>query len=90
MNKKITRLSILIPAYNEGKTITIILDKVKNVELIDGIEKELVIVNDCSSDNTVEVVSSYIAANPDLRITLYSQEVNKGKGAAVKIGMMAA
>jgi glycosyltransferase involved in cell wall biosynthesis len=83
MNKKITRLSILIPAYNEGKTITIILDKVKNVELIDGIEKELVIVNDCSSDNTVEVVSNYIAANPDLRITLYSQEVNKGKGAAI-------
>ena len=48
------QLSILIPAYNEGRTIHLILDKVKKVELPLGIQKEIIIVNDCSSDNTVE------------------------------------
>ena len=45
-------LSIIIPAYNEEKTIHLILDKVKNVQLINNIEKQIIIVNDFSSDNT--------------------------------------
>lgn len=83
MKRKIDTLSILIPAYNEGKTITQILDLVRNVELIDGIKKEVVIVNDCSKDNTVEVIEAYMAQFPELSMTLYSQSVNQGKGAAI-------
>jgi glycosyltransferase involved in cell wall biosynthesis len=83
MRRKIDTLSILIPAYNEGKTITQILDLVRNVELIDGIKKEVVIVNDCSKDDTVEVIESYMRQYQEMTMTLYSQEVNQGKGAAI-------
>lgn len=83
----IKKLSIVIPAYNEGRTIHFILDKVKAVDLIGDIEKEVIIVNDCSKDNTVEAVENYMANNPDLPITFYSHEVNKGKGAALHTGI---
>ncbi|MDX5319773.1 MAG: glycosyltransferase family 2 protein [Bacteroidota bacterium] len=83
----VKKLSIVIPAYNEGRTIHFILDKIKEVELIGNIEKELIIVNDCSKDNTVEAVENYMKANPDLPITFYSHEVNKGKGAALHTGI---
>ena len=46
------KLSIIIPAYDEESTIHLILHKIKGVELIDNIEKELIIVNDCSKDDT--------------------------------------
>jgi glycosyltransferase involved in cell wall biosynthesis len=80
MNKK---LSIVIPAYNEGPTIHKILDKVKAVELIGDLEKELIIVNDCSKDNTEEAIHKYMSQNPGLNIQYYKHEVNKGKGAAL-------
>jgi glycosyltransferase involved in cell wall biosynthesis len=76
-------LSILIPAYNEGRTIHLILDKVKKVELSSGIQKEIIIVNDCSSDNTIEKIEEYKASNQDLNIQLFSHKKNKGKGAAI-------
>ncbi len=79
----IQKLSILIPAYNEAKTIHLILNKVKEVELINGISKEIIIVNDHSSDNTEEVVQAYMAKNPNLPIKYYKQEKNLGKGAAL-------
>ena len=60
----IKKLSILIPAYNEARTIHLILEKVKNVELIAGIEKEIIIVNDCSSDTTIQEVEKFQRANP--------------------------
>ena len=50
----IKKLSIIIPAYNEGRTIHLILDKVLAVKLINDIKKEIIIVNDASSDNTQE------------------------------------
>mgnify|MGYP000579319946 CR=1 FL=1 len=79
----IKKLSILMPAYNEERTIHLILEKVKAVELINGIQKEIIIVNDCSSDNTVPAVEKFCADNPDLDIKLFSQESNQGKGAAI-------
>lgn len=79
----IQKLSILIPAYNEGPTIHLILNKVKNVVLNNGLEKEIVIVNDCSKDDTVEKVEKYMAENPDMNIRFFSQPVNMGKGAAI-------
>jgi glycosyltransferase involved in cell wall biosynthesis len=79
----INKLSILIPAYNEENTIQVILDKVKEVELPKGIAKEIVIVNDCSKDKTVEKIEDYISRNPDMDIRFFSQPVNMGKGAAI-------
>ena len=52
----IGKLSIVIPAYNEGKTIHRILDKVRDVELPYNIEKEVIIINDCSKDDTEEEI----------------------------------
>ncbi|RYD56889.1 MAG: glycosyltransferase family 2 protein [Sphingobacteriales bacterium] len=81
------KLSIVIPAYNEGRTIHFILNKVKAVNLIGGLEKEVIIVNDCSKDNTEEAIQKYKSENPDLPITYYKHEVNKGKGAALHTGI---
>jgi len=83
-------LSIIIPAYNEGPTIHFILDKLKEVDLMNGIKKEIIIVNDCSKDNTEEVIHTYIAQNPDLNIQYFKHEVNKGKGAALHTGIIKA
>lgn len=80
-------LSIVIPAYNEGPTIHNILNRVKAVELIGGIQKEVIIVNDCSRDNTEEAILNYQAANPELPISYYKHEVNQGKGAALHTGI---
>ena len=77
------KLSILIPAYNEGATIHLILNRIKEVNLDNGIEKEIIIVNDCSKDDTVQKVEKYISENQELNIQLFSQPVNMGKGAAI-------
>lgn len=79
----IHKLSILIPAYNEENTIQVILERVKEVELPNGIWKEIVIVNDCSKDRTIQKVEEYMTLNPELDIRLFSQSVNQGKGAAI-------
>ncbi|QJD94658.1 glycosyltransferase family 2 protein [Mucilaginibacter robiniae] len=83
----ITKLSIVIPAYNEGKTIHLILDKIKTVELINQLAKEIIIVNDCSKDDTEEAVLRYRQANPEMNIQYFKHEVNKGKGAALHTGI---
>lgn len=82
-----TKLSIIIPAYNEGKTIHLILGKIATVQLLNSAEKEIIIVNDCSSDNTAEAIGLYIQKNPTHNIRLFNQEVNMGKGAALHKGI---
>ncbi len=81
------KLTIIIPAYNEEKTIVSVLNKVKSVELLNNIKKEIIIVNDCSSDNTESVIKSYMDSNPELNIEYFKHEVNKGKGAAIHTGI---
>jgi glycosyltransferase involved in cell wall biosynthesis len=80
-------LSIVIPAYNEGRTIHHILDKVKAVKLNGDVTKEVIIVNDCSKDNTEQAILAYQSANHDLPISYYKHEVNQGKGAALHTGI---
>lgn len=81
------KLSIVIPAYNEGATIHRILDKIKAVELDRGVTKELIIVNDCSKDNTEEAILAYQKNNPELDIQYKKHEKNQGKGAALHTGI---
>lgn len=83
-------LSIVIPAYNEGRTIHLILDRVKAVNLRGNIAKEVIIVNDCSKDNTEEAIQAYMSNNPELNIQYYKHEVNSGKGAALHTGIQKA
>ncbi len=84
----IKKLSIIIPAYNEGRTIHFILDKVRQVNLINGIQKEVIIVNDASKDNTKEAIENYIKLHGhQIDISLHNQEVNQGKGAAIHKGI---
>src|SRR5690349_9776688 len=80
-------LSIIIPAYNEENSITRILEKLRSVELYDGIGKELVIINDCSHDNTEHRVLEFQQGNPDMSIKYFKHEVNQGKGAAIHSGI---
>lgn len=81
------KLSIVIPAYNEGKTIHFILNKIKAVSLLQNIEKEIIIVNDCSKDNTEQAILDYRSQNQDLNIQYLAHEINKGKGAAIHTGI---
>jgi glycosyltransferase involved in cell wall biosynthesis len=76
------KLSILIPAFNEGKTIDLILDRISDTTLVNNIEKEIIIVNDCSTDNTEDVILDYIDRK-NLIIKYIKHETNKGKGAAL-------
>lgn len=84
---KFEKLSIVIPAYNEARTIHLILDRVLTVQLINGIQKQIILVNDCSKDNTEEVLLEYIKAHPEVEIQYYKHEVNQGKGAAIHTGI---
>jgi glycosyltransferase involved in cell wall biosynthesis len=79
-------LSIIIPAYNEARTINLILEKVLAVSLPSGMKKEIVVVNDCSTDQTAEVMKSWSEKHSE--ISFYSHEVNKGKGAALHTGIL--
>lgn len=81
------KLSIIIPAYNEGNTIHLILDKIMDVELINKIQKEVIIINDCSTDDTETVINSYIDGNPNFSIIYLKHEINKGKGSALHTGI---
>jgi glycosyltransferase involved in cell wall biosynthesis len=81
------KLSIVMPAYNESSTINITLGKVLQVNLAGGFVKEIVIVNDCSGDDTEACIMQFISLNPGADIKYYKHEINKGKGAAIHTGI---
>jgi glycosyltransferase involved in cell wall biosynthesis len=85
--KTMRMLSILVPAYNEGKTIQLILEKIAEVQLAQGIEKEIIVVNDCSTDGTESAVLNYMTQHPQVRVQYHKHEVNTGKGAALHTGI---
>jgi len=83
----INKISIIVPAYNEASTITKILDKLINLSLINDIKKEIIVVNDCSKDNTEILVQNIIVANPNAEIVYLKHDKNSGKGAAIHTGI---
>ena len=87
IRRKIDKLSIVIPVYNEENTIKDILDELNELELIDDIKKELLIVNDYSKDRSEDIIKQYIADNPHLDIKYFKQPKNMGKGAALHKGI---
>jgi len=84
------KLSVIIPAYNEEKTIRRILEKLSSVLLIENVEKEIIVVNDCSKDATAEKTMAFINENPKVEVHYFTHEVNKGKGAAIRTGIQKA
>ncbi|WP_188765395.1 glycosyltransferase family 2 protein [Emticicia aquatilis] len=82
----LNKLSVIIPAYNEAKTIQSVLEKVAHVQLLNGIEKEIIVVNDCSTDDTEGEILRFKTTSPT-NIVYLKHEVNKGKGAALHTGI---
>jgi glycosyltransferase involved in cell wall biosynthesis len=81
------KLSIVIPAYNESATILRIVDKVMLVKLLNDIEKEIIVINDFSIDNTLELINTYREKNPGYPIHVVSHNTNLGKGASIRTGI---
>ena len=83
----INKISIIVPAYNEGATISIVIDKLLNLTFINNIKKEIIIVNDCSIDHTENLIQDIIKRNVGLEIVYFKHEKNSGKGAAIHTGI---
>ena len=78
------KLSIIIPAYNEGKTIHQILDKIKSVEFGESFYTEIIIVNDCSKDDTEQKIQDFQQQHPEQNIVYIAHAHNQGKGMAIR------
>ncbi|APU69084.1 MULTISPECIES: glycosyltransferase family 2 protein [Christiangramia] len=77
------KLSILIPAYNEAETVAEILVVLRDLKIDYNLQKEIIVVDDSSTDETFEIISDFRSANPELDLKIFSQEYNMGKGAAI-------
>jgi glycosyltransferase involved in cell wall biosynthesis len=82
------KLSIIIPVYNEERTIHLILNKLKKLVLTNNIKKEIIIINDCSKDNTERSIFKYCSENSELNILYFKHDINMGKGAALHTGIL--
>ena len=80
------KLSILIPVYNEDETIFKVLEIINDLQLIDNIQKEVIIINDSSNDNSESEIERFLNLNIS-NFTLVNHDVNKGKGAAIQTGI---
>lgn len=83
----IKKLSVIIPVYNEGRTIYNLLQRVSQVKLDGGLSMELVVVNDCSRDNTSDEIQRFQTDFPQVELNQQSHPVNQGKGAALHTGI---
>ena len=81
------KLSVIVPVYNEGATLQMVLDKVLKVELMNSLKKEIVIVNDCSTDDTAKKIEVYFANHKEVDVKIVHHPKNRGKGAAIHSGI---
>lgn len=87
MSSEISKLSIIIPAYNEEKTIAEVLSRIVNLPLYNDLKREVLVVNDCSKDQTESAIQHFIEENKTGEIRYFKQESNQGKGAAIHRGI---
>lgn len=80
------KLSIVIPVYNEAATIVELLKLVTSIDV--GLDKELIVVDDCSKDGTRDVLQKAATEHPEWRVLFH--DINRGKGAALRTGFAAA
>ena len=81
------KLSILVACYNEERSIMALLERINKVELIGATEKEIIIVDDASTDKTNAIVNSFIQQNPQISIQLHRHERNAGKGKCIQLAI---
>jgi glycosyltransferase involved in cell wall biosynthesis len=81
----VRRISIVVPVFNERETVAELLRRVAEAPLPGGLEREIVVVDDASTDGTREVLRGLVAAG-ELPLRLYEQPANRGKGAALRRG----
>ena len=86
---KDTNLSIIIPAYNEGANLAAVLRKVLQVELPHGIGKEIIVVNDGSTDDTAAHAEAFVGSDVAASVKLLNHSVNMGKGMAIRTALPA-
>ncbi|MDR3716740.1 MAG: glycosyltransferase family 2 protein [Puia sp.] len=84
---RLKTLSIIIPAYNEERSIALLLDRVREVILTNNIDKEIIVVDDCSTDNTAGVLHEYAEMYPGLNLKVIHHAKNQGKGGAIHTGI---
>lgn len=81
-------LSIIVPTFNDGKTLSIVLKRIAELRLIAGISKEIIIIDDCSTDQSESIIESFIHTHKDkIGIIYCKHNKNKGKGAAIHTGI---
>src|SRR5215472_17873906 len=81
------KLSIVMPIFNEERTLQTTVERVLAVDM--GVERELILVNDCSRDGSASVMEKLATKHPDL-VRVLHHPVNRGKGAALRTGFAAA
>ena len=84
---KFDTLTIVIPIYNEARTVPQVLDLLRGLQLVNDIGKEIILVDDCSTDDSAAIVRAYAGAHPALRLCLLEHATNQGKGAALRTGI---
>ena len=86
VDRKFKKLSIVVPVFNEERYLEAVIGKVIAQPLPGGLEKELILVNDASRDNTWNIMQSLPGKFPSVKFQLINKTVNEGKGAALRDG----
>lgn len=85
-----SKLSIIVPACNEGGTIQTILQRIAGATLPEGMEKEVILIDDFSTDDTLDQVERFLRSDSRLSLEIIRHSANRGKGAALRSGIAAA
>ena len=80
-------LSVVVPVYNEENTVIEILDRIFDIKLINEVKKEIIIINDCSTDNSEKLILQYLEQHPEHAILYLKHAKNEGKGASIHTGL---
>lgn len=83
----IQTLSIIIPVYNEQKTIAKLLNKITSLRLINNTKKQIIVIDDCSTDSSKNEIALFIKNHPQENIIFHAHEENQGKGGSIISGL---